>query len=93
MVSFVVGAVISVSVALVLLRRYRVRTWNWCRNNVSLEGKTVLITGANSGIGYETAKELAKRKATIIFACRNLDRANQSMDLIKKSIKNCDLVS
>lgn len=41
-----------------------------------MEGKTVLITGANSGIGKETARDIAKRGARIIMACRNLDTAN-----------------
>lgn len=42
-----------------------------------MEGKTVLITGANSGIGKETAKDLAGRGARIIMACRNLTTAEE----------------
>ena len=43
----------------------------------SMEGKTVIITGANGGIGKETLRDLAKRGARIIMACRNLISANQ----------------
>lgn len=38
-------------------------------------GKTAVITGATSGIGFETAKLLASRGATVVLACRKTDKA------------------
>eukprot|EP00281_Chroomonas_sp_CCMP1168_P031934 CAMPEP_0206246072 /NCGR_PEP_ID=MMETSP0047_2-20121206/19049_1 /ASSEMBLY_ACC=CAM_ASM_000192 /TAXON_ID=195065 /ORGANISM="Chroomonas mesostigmatica_cf, Strain CCMP1168" /LENGTH=338 /DNA_ID=CAMNT_0053671441 /DNA_START=18 /DNA_END=1034 /DNA_ORIENTATION=- len=39
-----------------------------------LAGKIMVITGANSGIGLEVSKELARRKASVHMLCRNLER-------------------
>jgi NADPH:quinone reductase-like Zn-dependent oxidoreductase len=46
-----------------------------CKLQTSLKDKVVFITGANTGIGAETAIELAKRGATIIIACRDHQKA------------------
>lgn len=42
-----------------------------------IPGRTVIITGATSGIGKETAKELANRGARVILACRDLGRCEE----------------
>ncbi len=47
-----------------------------------MKGRRCLITGANSGIGLETAIALAQMGATIIMACRNLDKANVAKETI-----------
>lgn len=46
-----------------------------------MDGKTVIITGANTGIGKETAKRLARLGAKAILACRNMNAA----DMVKGS--------
>jgi retinol dehydrogenase-14 len=43
-----------------------------------MQGKTVLITGANSGIGFVTARELAKMGARVLMVCRDAKRGAQA---------------
>jgi len=53
-----------------------------------MHGKIVLITGANTGIGKETARALAKKSATVVMACRNLTKAIPVCESIQKESGN-----
>ncbi|CAF3020247.1 unnamed protein product, partial [Rotaria sp. Silwood2] len=73
-----------------------------CTSSQSMQGKTVLITGGNSGIGYETAKDLLRRGARVIIACRNMDKGRQAVQKLYSETKcqennlrlmKCDLCS
>lgn len=46
-------------------------------------GSVAIITGANSGIGYETARVLAQKGMTVVMACRNLKKAQQAASQIR----------
>lgn len=53
---------------------------------LDLSGRTALITGANSGLGYETARVLALRGATVIAAARTLEKAGEARDSIQGKV-------
>jgi hypothetical protein len=53
-----------------------------------MKDKIVLITGANRGIGKETTRALARKGATIIMACRNLEKAEPVCEMIQTESKN-----
>ena len=55
----------------------------WTTQNIpDMQGKTVLITGANSGIGFEAARALAARNALVVMACRNLEKGENAVSQI-----------
>ncbi|XP_030642332.1 dehydrogenase/reductase SDR family member 12 [Chanos chanos] len=56
--------------------------------DVSLSGRSFVITGANSGIGKAAANEIAKRGGTVHLVCRNKDRAEEARKDIVEQSKN-----
>ena len=56
-----------------------------------LDGRTILITGANTGIGAATTRALASRGATVVMACRSTERARATRDEIAAATGNEDL--
>ncbi|EEZ99585.1 retinol dehydrogenase 11 [Tribolium castaneum] len=79
--------IIPAVLALIGIRKLRERSWGYCRNRVPLDNKVVVITGANSGIGFEVAKELASRNAMVVLACRKLDSAKEAIERIEQELK------
>jgi len=53
-----------------------------CTSKRRLDGKTVVITGANNGIGKEVAKDLYTRGANVVMLCRNLEKARSALPYI-----------
>ena len=54
-------------------------------------GRRFLVTGANAGLGFETAKVLAARGAHVVLACRDKDRAAAAMDHIRADTPGAEL--
>jgi len=61
----------------------------WNMDNIpDQKGRVAIVTGSSSGIGFETARVLAGKNATIIIAVRNLGKGNNAADKIKAQYKN-----
>jgi len=54
-------------------------------------GRIAIVTGSNSGIGFETARVLAGKGATVVMACRNLEKANLKADEIRAAHPGADV--
>lgn len=56
------------------------------------EPQTILITGANSGVGYFATKRLAAQGHTVILACRTLEKANSAIEKVRADVTTGTLV-
>ena len=62
---------------------------NWDKNQIPDQtGKRVLITGANSGLGFETAKALYEKGADVIIACRNVIKGESAVKQIQQAVSS-----
>ncbi|KAI9005100.1 short-chain dehydrogenase/reductase SDR [Hyaloraphidium curvatum] len=59
----------------------------------SLAGKRAVVTGANSGLGLETALQLARKGAEVWLACRSTDKARAVADEIRAKVPDAKLVT
>ncbi|XP_023024850.1 retinol dehydrogenase 12 [Leptinotarsa decemlineata] len=78
-----------ICVILLLLFISRV-TCGWCSDKTCLVGKTAIITGGNSGIGYQAALTLASKGCRVIIADK--EDASKSRDTIVRETKNHNVI-
>ena len=79
------GSALIISSLLALLNQYM--QGGQCTSKARLDGKTVVITGSNTGIGKITAMDLSKRGAKVVMLCRDINKANIAAQEIKAETK------
>jgi NAD(P)-dependent dehydrogenase (short-subunit alcohol dehydrogenase family) len=64
----------------------------WTTENIpNLSGKVAIVTGSNSGIGYEAAQVLANKNAEVIIAVRNQEKGEKAVEIIKSQNSKVDI--
>ncbi len=64
--------------------------WNLAKA-AAQQGKVAIVTGANTGLGYETSLGLAEKGMKVVMACRNMQKANRAKEKIKDKYPFSDL--
>jgi len=60
---------------------------NWTATDIPDQtGKWAIVTGANSGIGFSAARELARKGCAVVLACRNAQKARAAKERIEKEV-------
>lgn len=58
-----------------------------------LAGKTVVITGANTGLGFETGRWLAANGAKVVLACRSMPKGEAAVAALKRELPNAEAIA
>ena len=91
------GTALIISSVLSLVHHYM--QGGWCSSQARLDGKTVVITGCNTGIGKITALDMSKRGANVVMLCRDTNKANIAAAEIRDqtngevTVESCNLAS
>lgn len=65
---------------------------NWTAENIpNQKGKVAIVTGSSSGIGFEAARVLAEKEATVIVAVRNAEKGKAVVEKILQQNKNANV--
>lgn len=91
--SYLVGIALRVALGSLIYGLFR----KWvsggvCHSQAVLTGKTAIVTGANTGIGLETAVDLARRGASVILACRSVERGEKATVQVRKRSGNQNVI-
>lgn len=79
--NFWLAMFVGTVLALYYLRHYLQGRY-FGRPDVRIDGRVCIVTGSNSGIGLETALELARRGGRVYMACRDYDRCEKARQLV-----------
>ena len=64
---------------------------SWTVDDIGpLDGRVAVVTGANSGLGFETSLALARSGAHVVLACRSTERAAAAVERLQQQVPDAD---
>ncbi|HTM86278.1 MAG TPA: SDR family NAD(P)-dependent oxidoreductase [Mycobacterium sp.] len=64
----------------------------WTESDIpDQSGRVAIVTGSNTGLGYETARALAAKGAHVVIAVRNLDKGREAVNALTRAVPKADL--
>ncbi|XP_033757384.1 retinol dehydrogenase 11-like [Pecten maximus] len=81
-----------VGIIAVIFKIYLQMVKGKCTSKADLTGKVAIVTGANSGIGFATTEDFARRKCRVIMACRSMERGEKARAKIVEKTGNTNVV-
>lgn len=88
----VLTVVVPLVATLCFVRALAAWTWGRCSSGKMQTGRVFIVTGANSGLGKETARMLASRNARVIMACRDMAAAYLAVEDIRRTTAQGELI-
>lgn len=61
------------------------------REDLDLKGKTILITGGNTGLGFEMARKVVRRGAKVVLGVRSISKGNTAKADLQKEVEGSDV--
>lgn len=87
---FPLGGYLVIKVIKYLLRRNRGQVDK--SNEVDVQGKLVIVTGASAGIGKATVLEFIERGAKVVLACRNIAKTEEVVEELRQKTDKGEMV-
>jgi NAD(P)-dependent dehydrogenase (short-subunit alcohol dehydrogenase family) len=56
-----------------------------------LDDRTIVVTGANSGIGFEASRQFARKGGRVVLACRSIERGETARETIEREVERAEL--
>lgn len=88
-IRYIIYSILFIKIVVLYLVHRQLMGGQLCPIDNNIDGQVVIVTGSSGGIGLEIVKELCRRGAHVIMACRDLEKTEKIKHLLKKEMPSC----